>query len=99
MVASPASTAKLDGMLLNLSAHLLAVVLIAGGLVVLPLPIPLGAIMILLGLGLMISVNPRVKARVRKVRHGHPKLEAVIERVRPYLPAFLKRVLEESAPR
>ena len=98
MVVSRASAVKLEQMILNLSVHLLAVALLIGGLIILPLPIPLGAIMILLGLGLMISVNPKLKAHVRRIRLGNPKIENVIERVHPYLPAFLKRILEDSAP-
>ncbi|MEM1435345.1 MAG: hypothetical protein AAGG11_14900 [Pseudomonadota bacterium] len=85
-------------MIASFAANVLAIALVGLGIILVPLPLPLGALMILLGTGLAITVNPAMKARVRRLRRNNPRLEAVIRRVRPLLPSFLRKPIEDSAP-
>ena len=76
-----------------------SILLIGGGLILLPLPIPLGAIMILGGVALAVSTSPTARRWVRSFRSGNPRVEAFITRIRPYLPRVFRRPLDLSQPR
>ena len=84
--------------MLTLLATVAATVLIAVGLVVLPLPIPLGAIMIIIGVGLLVTVNPYARRAITRFRGRNPKVEAVIKRVEHFLPEIFRRPLHETDP-
>jgi hypothetical protein len=85
-------------LILNLFATIVAFILIGCGLILLPLPIPLGAILILCGTALAVTVSPTTRARVKRFRARNGRLEQVIRRVKPYLPKFLHRPIDDSDP-
>lgn len=77
---------------------IVAVALIVGGLILLPLPIPFGAIMIACGLILLISVSATVAWYVRNYRQHHPKTDKVIRAAEERLPEAWRKILKRTDP-
>ncbi|PCI32903.1 MAG: hypothetical protein COB54_05815 [Alphaproteobacteria bacterium] len=69
------------------------------GLITAPLPLPLGQLVTLVGLSLLISESYAVRMFTRKLRRNYPMLNGMMDRVRPYMPAFLKSTIDETDPR
>jgi uncharacterized membrane protein len=82
----------------NIILTWVALILVGAGLILLPLPIPLGAIMIISGTSLAIAANSKVKHLVIRYRRRHPKVEAVIDRFKGYLPHFIRKPVDDSDP-
>jgi len=69
------------------------------GLITAPLPIPLGQLVALIGLSLLISESRMMRKFTQKIRRNYPRLDQMMEKVKPYLPAFLKNTIDETHPR
>lgn len=69
------------------------------GLITAPLPLPLGQLVTLVGLSLLISESYAIRMFTRKLRRNYPILNRLMDRVKPYMPAFLKSTIDETDPR
>jgi|GEM_PF-666836 len=69
------------------------------GLISAPLPLPLGQLIALLGLSLLVSESYMIRMFTRKIRRNYPRVSRMMDRVKPYLPGFLKSTIEETDPR
>lgn len=69
------------------------------GLITAPFPIPLGQIIALIGLGLLISESRMMRKYAQKIRRNYPSVNNMLEKIRPYLPGFIKNTLDETHPR
>ena len=76
----------------------LAIALIAVGLVVLPLPIPFGAIMIVTGLGILISSNEGAARWLHNRRVRNPGMNSWLAAAENRLPGKLGDILRRTAP-
>lgn len=84
--------------MVKLLTGFVAVLLILGGLIVLPMPIPLGAIMIVCGLVLLLSVSSWAALRLQSFRRRCRSANIVIQTVEDKLPEAWKKVLKRSDP-
>jgi len=64
-----------------------------------PLPLPFGQLLALLGLSLLVSESYMVRMFTRKIRRNYPRISRMMDRIKPYLPGFLKSTIEETDPR
>ncbi len=72
--------------------------LIAVGLVVLPLPIPLGAIMIVIGIAMVSPSSPMMRDVLRNVRVRFPSFSATLDGWAPRMPALIRILIEDTRP-
>jgi len=71
---------------------------VIGGLIVTPLPIPLGLIMVIFGLSLLIPSLPVLRRWLQLLRMRYPKVSARLRHIHPHLPAFARRVVDDTEP-
>ena len=69
------------------------------GLITAPLPLPLGQLVTLIGLSLLLSESYAIRMFARKIRRNYPVISRMMERVKPYMPGFLKSTIEDTDPR
>jgi hypothetical protein len=68
------------------------------GVITAPAPLPIGQFFALVGLSLLISESSWVKVRIQKLRRRVPFIGQQLQRVRPHLPKFLKKVIDDTDP-
>ncbi len=68
------------------------------GLISAPLPLPLGQLVALVGLSLLVSESYAIRMFTRKLRRNYPIISRMMDRVKPYVPGFLKSTIEETDP-
>ena len=68
------------------------------GVITAPAPLPIGQFFALVGLSLLISESSWVKVRIQKLRRRVPLIGQQLQRVRPHLPKFLKKVIDDTDP-
>ena len=68
------------------------------GVITAPAPLPIGQFFALVGLSLLISESSWVKVRIQKLRRRVPFIGQQLQRVRPQLPKFLKKVIDDTDP-
>ncbi|VAW02836.1 hypothetical protein MNBD_ALPHA01-2211 [hydrothermal vent metagenome] len=69
------------------------------GLITAPLPLPLGQLLALIGLSLLVSESYMICMFARKLRRNLPFVSRLMDRIKPYVPAFLKSTIEDTDPR
>ena len=77
----------------------MGIVLLAVGLVVLPLPLPFGLIMITIGMALLAPYIPLVQRLVQRMRRKWPKVDATLLRYRDRLPPIIRATIDKTDPR
>ena len=73
-------------------------IMFIGGVITAPLPLPIGQFVALVGLSLLISESQWVKTKMQKLRKRLPYLGRQLQRMHPYLPRFLKKVVDDTDP-
>ncbi len=68
------------------------------GIITAPIPIPIGQIVALIGLSILVSESHWVKTNMQKLRRRLPIIGRQLMRMHPYMPRFLKKVIEETDP-
>lgn len=68
------------------------------GIITAPIPIPIGQIVALIGLSILVSESHWVKTNMQKLRRHLPIIGRQLMRMHPYMPRFLKKVIEETDP-
>lgn len=69
------------------------------GLITAPLPLPFGQLIALIGLSLLVSESTMMRMFARKIRRNYPIISRVMNKIRPYLPGFLKTTIDDTDPR
>ncbi|WP_221798256.1 PGPGW domain-containing protein [Oceanobacter mangrovi] len=77
---------------------LLGILLVLGGIVVTPLPIPFGILMIVIGLSLLVTTVPKIRHWLKQLRHKYQQTSAGLNRLKPRLPAFARKLIEDTDP-
>ena len=73
-------------------------VMLIGGVIIAPLPLPIGQFIALVGLSLLVSESHWVKTKMQKLRRKLPIVGRQLVRMHPYLPKFLKKVIDDTDP-
>ena len=68
------------------------------GLIITPMPIPLGIILIVQGLSMLVSSLPFMRHWLRDLRRRYHTVSARLKRAKRYLPAFARRLIEDTDP-
>lgn len=68
------------------------------GVITAPIPLPIGQFVALIGLSILVSESHWVKVKTQKLRRSIPAFCRQLTRIHPYLPKFLKKVIEETDP-
>ena len=66
------------------------------GIITAPIPIPIGQIVALIGLSILVSESHWVKTKMQKLRRRLPIVGRQLMRLHPYMPQFLKKVIDET---
>jgi hypothetical protein len=69
------------------------------GIIMAPLPLPFGQLIALIGLSLLVSESYMVRMFTRKLRRNYPRFSRMMDRIKPYVPGFLKSTIEDTDPR
>ncbi|HEC01842.1 MAG TPA: hypothetical protein ENI91_09125 [Sphingomonadales bacterium] len=69
------------------------------GLITAPLPLPLGQLLALVGLSLLVSESYMICMFTRKLRRKYALLNKLMDRIKPFVPGFLKSTIEDTDPR
>lgn len=85
-------------MLTRVISIIIGVILVVSGLVVLPLPIPFGLAMIIVGLSLLISNSHYFRTLFKKLRRRFMGLSVRLNNLKPHLPGFARRMIEDTDP-
>jgi len=72
--------------------------LVVTGVIVTPMPVPLGIIMIIFGTSILVTELPFVRDHVRNLRRRFRAFSARLNHLKPRLPAFARRLIEETDP-
>ncbi|WP_430462117.1 PGPGW domain-containing protein [Thalassolituus sp. LLYu03] len=72
--------------------------LVIAGIIITPMPIPLGIILIILGLSMLASSVPAVRHFLRDTRGRYRVFSARLNHMKPRLPAFARRLIEDTDP-
>jgi len=64
-----------------------------------PLPLPLGQLIALVGLSLLVSESYMICMFARKLRRNLPFVSRMMDRIKPYMPGFLRTTIEDTDPR
>lgn len=75
-----------------------AILLIIAGIIVTPMPIPFGIFMIAIGLAILVSVSESVREYLKRQRKKFPKFSQSLTKIKPKLPMFIRRLLEDTEP-
>ena len=76
----------------------IGILLIAIGLVTLPLPIPFPGLLIVIGLAILMMYNRPFAAWARRRRYLNPRLDSMTLAVRGWVPVKLRQALDRSGP-
>ncbi len=68
------------------------------GLITAPLPLPIGQFIALIGLSLLVSESHFMRVGMQKVRRKFPFICKQMNKAYPYLPKFLKKVIDHTDP-
>ena len=68
------------------------------GIITAPIPLPIGKIVALIGLSILVSESLWVKTAAQKFRRKIPSLGRQLVRMHPYMPKFIKKVIEDTDP-
>ncbi|MDG1994996.1 MAG: PGPGW domain-containing protein [Emcibacteraceae bacterium] len=68
------------------------------GIITAPIPIPIGQIIALIGLSILVSESHWVKTKMQRLRRRLPIIGRQLARMHPYLPRFLKKVIDDTDP-
>lgn len=68
------------------------------GLITAPIPLPIGQIVALIGLSILVSESHWVKTKMQKFRRRLPIIGKQLNKMHPYLPKFLKKVIDDTDP-
>lgn len=68
------------------------------GIITAPIPLPIGQIIALIGLSILVSESQWVKTKAQRLRRAIPIFHRQLTRLHPYLPKFLKKVVEDTDP-
>ena len=63
-----------------------------------PIPIPIGQIVALIGLSILVSESQWVKTKRQQLRRRLPIIGRQLMRMHPYMPRFLKKVIDDTDP-
>ena len=63
-----------------------------------PIPIPIGQIVALIGLSILVSESQWVKTKRQQLRRRLPIIDRQLMRMHPYMPRFLKKVIDDTDP-
>ncbi len=74
------------------------VVLVAAGLIVLPLPLPFGLIMMVIGFSLLAPYIPAVQRLIQKMRGKWPHLDMQLRRHHHRFPPVIKKTIDKTHP-
>ena len=77
---------------------LLARVMVFGGLLIAPLPLPIGQVIAIIGLSIWVHEDPGMRCRVAGWRRRAPWVSRELDKVRRFLPAVARRLIEETRP-
>lgn len=72
--------------------------MLIGGIIIAPLPIPIGQFIALIGLSILVSESHWVKTKMQKFRRRLPMIGRQLQRMHPYMPKFLKKVIDDTDP-
>ncbi|MBX2806103.1 MAG: hypothetical protein KTR19_09035 [Hyphomicrobiales bacterium] len=84
--------------IMRIALFILSIVLIIGGLIILPLPIPFGAIMIIIGVSILISSNDTAAGWIRQRRINNPGLNQRLLAIEKRLPSRLSAIIRRTTP-
>ncbi len=73
-------------------------IMFIGGVITAPFPLPIGQFIALVGLSLLISESNWVKTKMQRMRRKMPVIGRQLQRMHPYLPKFLKKVVDDTDP-
>ena len=68
------------------------------GIITAPVPIPIGQIVALIGLSILVSESQWVKTKMQQLRRRLPIIGRQLMRMHPYMPRFLKKVIDDTDP-
>ena len=68
------------------------------GIITAPIPIPIGQIVALIGLSILVSESQWVKTKMQQLRRRLPIIGRQLMRMHPYMPRFLKKVIDDTDP-
>ncbi|MDG1708566.1 MAG: PGPGW domain-containing protein [Emcibacteraceae bacterium] len=68
------------------------------GIITAPIPIPIGQVIALIGLSILVSESHWVKTKMQKLRRRLPLIGRQLKRMHPYMPRFLKKVIDDTDP-
>ena len=68
------------------------------GIITAPIPLPIGQIVALIGLSILVSESHWIKTRMQRARRRLPSVGKQLNRMHPYLPRFLKKVIDDTDP-
>lgn len=69
------------------------------GILSAPLPLPLGQFLVLIGLSLLVAESYAIRMFARKLRRNFPFVSRMMDRIKPYVPTFMKTTIDETDPR
>ncbi|MCC3861950.1 PGPGW domain-containing protein [Pseudemcibacter aquimaris] len=73
-------------------------VMLIVGIITAPIPIPIGQIIALIGLSILVSESHWVKTKMQKIRRRLPVIGRQLKKMHPYMPRFLKKVIDDTDP-
>ena len=73
-------------------------VMLIVGIITAPIPVPIGQIVALIGLSILVSESHWVKTKMQKLRRRLPIIGRQLMRMHPYMPGFLKKVIDDTDP-
>ncbi len=68
------------------------------GTITAPIPLPIGQIVALIGLSILVSESQWIKTKMQRTRRRLPAVGRQLQRMHPYLPRFLKKVIDDTDP-
>ena len=73
-------------------------VMLIVGVITAPIPIPIGQLVALIGLSILVSESHWIKTKMQKFRRRLPIIGRQLARMHPYMPRFLKKVIDDTDP-
>jgi len=73
-------------------------VMLIAGIITAPVPLPIGQLVALIGLSILVSESRWIKTLMQKFRRRLPIIGRQLKRMHPYMPKFLKKVIDDTDP-
>lgn len=73
-------------------------VMLIVGIITAPIPVPIGQIVALIGLSILVSESNWIKTKMQQLRRRLPVIGRQLMRLHPYMPRFLKKVIDDTDP-